>query len=498
MKDDESAFAILERSEAAAPDADYLIDATRTWTYRELVNLSTRAAGALLELGLRRGDRVLLATRDRVEAVATLWGAWRAGLVVVPVPPVWSAEELRSALADSDARAVVADPGVATRIAPWVRSKIALLGLDGAGEISWQQAVRRAAPGPRAEASSGEVALWLYTSGSTGAPRALLHSHGGLVAASRGLLAAIGLGPGDRVLSVAKMFFAYGLGCSVHLPAAAGAAVVLHEGPSSAPAIVGCLERARPTVLCAVPSALRALLSTPGAVLPPSVRAVLSAGEALAPDLAAEFHARFGLAPLDGFGCTEALHHVTCSRPGDLAPGSAGTALEGRQLSIRGDDGSELAEGEPGALWISTPSLAIAAREAGITAPLPTRGGWWPTGDIARLQGGRLFLLGRSDDMMKANGYRIFPGEIEAVIRQHPGVRDAAVVLRPVPAGAPELTAFVVLAGPLEDMDAVLGAHCAASLAPYKIPEVFVTTAELPRTITGKLRRAPLRGPTQP
>jgi acyl-coenzyme A synthetase/AMP-(fatty) acid ligase len=214
----------------------------------------------------------------------------------------------------------------------------------------------------------------------------------------------------------------------------------------------------------------------------------------LSPDLFHAFRDRFGQELLDGLGSSEALHHVTCNLPGDVVPGSAGPPLESYAVEALDRDGEPVAEGRPGELWIRGPTTFAGYWGRPELAHRAYRdGGWMRTPDVVRVEGGRVFHMGRVDDMMRLAGVWVAPSEIEEVLRSHPDVADAAVVAVDEGRGASELRAFVAsgrddpsLRDELEDL-------CRERLAPFMVPQVFQTVEDLPRTPTGKVRRFVLR-----
>jgi benzoate-CoA ligase len=303
----------------------------------------------------------------------------------------------------------------------------------------------------------------------------------------------IGLGAGDVVLSASRMSFAYGLGNSVYLPAATGAAVIVDDFPVSPASIQNLIERFSPTILFAVSSFYAAFVRLPEASIRRSVRQALSAGETLPADLFHRFADRFGLPLLDGLGSTEMMHHATSNRPDDAAPGSAGRPLAGYDVEVRDPDGGKLAEDESGELWMRGPTLSSGYWNRAELTERNFVGGWLRTGDRVRMRDGRLYHEGRFDDLLKLGGIWVAPGEIEDVLRAHDDVAEAAVVTTHDANGVPVLKAFVRSARAGTALHAELAAACRARLASFKVPRVFETVAELPHTPTGKLRRFELR-----
>lgn len=477
----------------------YLRTEDRDWTYQEVAAAADAAGAGLLDLGLRPGDRVLLSLRDRPELVAAFWGAMKAGLIPVPVAQGLSASDLDFIMADSEARAAVADLGSATPVLPAAEragaERLFVGDSSPNGARAWSEVCGPPAALDPAPTSQDDIALWLYTSGTTGLPKAVMHRHRHLRDAPRGLASQVlGLGPDHVLFSVSKMFFAYGLGNSVYLPAAFGASSVIHEGPAIPARIQAVLDQAPPTILFAVPAFFAGFAGLPDARLPSSVEMVLSAGEALSPDLLERFRERFGLPLLDGLGSTEALHHVTSARLDDVVPGSAGRALDGYEIRALDRDGNPVPEGESGELWVRGPTtFAGYWRRPDLTARAYD-GPWMRTGDVVRILDGHVYHEGRLDDLIKLGGVWVAPGEIEDVLRSHPDVADVAVVTAGDQTGVPVLMAFLLADRDDGALRRELLALCKGRLAVFKIPKTFEVVPELPRTVTGKLQRYQLRG----
>jgi benzoate-CoA ligase family protein len=486
---------LLERNLAAGRgDRPYLLAGARTWSYQEVCAAADGAGAGLLDLGLGPGSRVLLMTRDRPELVAGFWGAIKAGLVPVPLAGGLSPSDLRFVLDDSGAGVLVCDASSARTASPAVQGTGAALVFVGEdppeGALPWAKTCGRPRRLDAAPTTPQDPALWLYTSGTTGEPKAAVHRQRSLRAAPAGLASQVlGMGAEDVVLSVSKMFFAYGLGNSVYLPAAAGASVVVSGGPVVPAGVQAALEAARPTLLFGVPAFFAGFAELPDAALPPSVRAVVSAGETLGPALLERFRTRFGLPPLDGLGATEALHHVTSNRPDDVVPASAGRPLDGFEVRVVDAEDQEVEEGRTGRLWVRGPTLFDGYWHRPELTRRAYDGRWLRTGDLARVVDGRVFHEGRVDDLLKVGGMWVSPREIEDVIRSHPDVRDVGVALLDEGDGVPVLKAFLRSDRDDRDLRRELANLCGQRLASFKVPKVFEVVAELPRTATGKLQR---------
>ena len=359
---------------------------------------------------------------------------------------------------------------------------------------SWDEVCSGSASLTPADTMGDDIALWLYTSGTTGLPKAVTHRHEHLRWAPSGLAAQVlQIEPDDIVLSISKMYFAYGLGNSVYLPASAGATVILNEAPVVPTLVHGLLSKTRPTLLFGVPSFFGGLVRLDDAELPGSVRRVISAGEALPIEVFERFRERFGQPLLDGLGSTEAMHHFTSNRIDDVVAGTAGRALDGFEVKVLDRDQQAVADGESGELWVRGPTtFAGYWRRPELTARAYADD-WMLTGDLVRLVDGRIAHLGRLDDLIKLGGIWVAPVEIEDVLREHPDVTEVAVVALDEGTGVPVLKAFVVSERSDPDLRRELNRLCRSRLATFKVPHVFDVVSELPRTPTGKLRRFVLR-----
>jgi benzoate-CoA ligase family protein len=493
-----AAVEVLESNLAAGRGERPYLVTDRTWTYEEVATAADAAGAGLLGLGLQTGDRVILATQDSPEFVITFWGAIKAGLVPVPVAQGLSVSDIHFVLTDSGARVVVCDQSSAGTVIPSLHGSDAKCLFVGEGRPSgaqpWTDVCETADALDVASAGEDDVALWLYTSGTTGLPKAVMHRHKSIVAAQHGLARqVVGLDADDVVLSLSRMFFAYGLGNSVYLPASTGASVVINSGPAIPAQVEELLNSARPTLLFGVPAFFDGLARLEGARMPSSVRMAITAGEALSERLFERFRERFGISLIDGLGSTEALHHVTSNRPDDIVPGSAGRALEGYEVEVRDRDEQPVDAGESGELWWRGPTMFAGYwRRPELTGRV-RRDSWVRTGDQVRMVDGRVFHEGRLDDLIKLGGMWVAPVEIEDVLRGHSDVADAAVVTVDEGTGVPLLKAFVLSERADSRLPKELAGLCRKRLARFKIPQSFEIVNELPRTPTGKLKRFVLR-----
>jgi benzoate-CoA ligase len=492
---------LLERNLAKGKaERPYLRTADRVFSYGEVVARADAAGAGLLGLGLGPGDRVILATRDRPEFVMTFWGAIKAGLVPVPISDALSSIEIGFILRDSEADVIVCDAATAPAVVPAAEGTDATALLvdpaPGGDVLSWNEVCGAPATLDVAATTREDVALWLYTSGTTGEPKGAIHRHGHLERTPGPYSVEIaGMSEDDTILSMSKMFFAYGLGNSVYLPAAAGASVVLNDAPSIPGFVNDLIGRTQPTMLFGVPAFHAGFLRLADAKLPSTVRWVQSAGETLSSELFTAYQDRFDLPLIDGLGATEALHFITSNRPDDVVAGSAGAPVRGWDVKVLSEDGEPVADDAPGELWCTGPSTFAGYWRRPELTERAYRDGWMRTGDVVRLRDGHVFHEGRFDDLMKVGGIWVAPTEVEAVLTSHPDVEDAAVVSVDEGTGVPVVKAYLIATredGPLRQE---LIRLCRSRLASYKVPIRYEVVDELPRTTTGKLRRFILRTP---
>ncbi|HEY0576372.1 MAG TPA: benzoate-CoA ligase family protein [Pseudonocardia sp.] len=485
-------------------------------SYAAVAEQVRAAAAGLAALGVRPEERVMFFASDSAELVAGLLGAMHLGAVAVPVSTMLTAEDLAGLLLDSRARVLVTSaefvdavrPAVATLVA--ARAGLAALAPDLAAVVTigatpdqfavpalaWSElligGIGTAAPVYPSWADS--PALWLYTSGTTGSPKAAMHRHGSIryVCETYGQQV-LGIRPEDRCFSVAKLFFAYGIGNSLFFPFSVGAAAVLEPGRPTPELVAEVVRRHRPTLFFGVPTFYSALLasSIPDETFA-GVRQGASAGEPLPATLFSRMRDRFGFEVLDGIGSTEALHIFLSNVPGAVRPGSSGSPVPGYAVQLRDElDGSVISETDrPGALYVSGESLASGYWCRAETTRRAFQGEWLRTGDTyQRNADGSYSYLGRSDDMIKAGGIWVSPTEVEARLLEHPDVVEVAVVGVPDQAGLDKPVAAVVVrsgAGVGEDE---LVEFCRAGLAAFKRPRRVLLVEALPKTATGKLRR---------
>lgn len=446
------------------------------YSYAEIAALVNRAGNGLRRAGVGRGDRVLIVLPDSPEFVAAYFGAIKIGAVAVP-----TSTALR--------------PADYAHLAEESRAKVILSQI---GDLHYEHELPELACAPTA---ADDPAFWLWTSGSTGAPKAAVHGHQDWLACCEGYARGVlGIRPGDVTFSSAKLFHAYGLGNGLMFPFYAGATTVLYPGKPRANAILARAQECRPTLFFAVPTHLAAMLRETDAANPydlSSVRLGVSAAEPLPAEILRRWRERFGFEVLDGIGSTEVLHIYISNRPGSVRPGSSGGPVPGYEVRITDERGRELPAGETGDLWVRGRSNATHYWSRPELTAARMRDGWFFSGDKYRMDAdGYYWYAGRSDDMFRVSGEWVSPIEVESALIEHPAVLEAAVVARPGEDRLPVPCAFVALKRPDGASEALaeeLRRFVRERLAGYKQPRQIEFLDELPKTATGKVQRYKLR-----
>jgi benzoate-CoA ligase len=478
----------------------------QTLNYGDLHALVNRTGNALRGLGVRVGDRVLMICLDAPEFLGTFWGAIKAGAVPVPVNTLLRAADYLHFLDDSRARvAVVSSPllGEAASALHRAAHLEHVLVAGPRGEfLSWEDHVGRASETLEvAETSRDDPAFWLYSSGSTGAPKGAVHlQHDMVVCAETYAKQVLGIRPTDRVFSAAKLFFAYGLGNAGYFPLSVGAQSVLFPGRPTPEAVFEVIARRRPTLFFAVPTLYTGMLAVADAERRfdlASLRLCVSAGEALPTEMYARWLARFGVEIIDGMGTTELLHMCLSNRPGAARPGSSGLPVPGYETAIVDDADVPVPRGEIGSLRVKGDSIMASYWNQPEKTAQALRGDWLFTGDkYYQDEDGYYWYCGRSDDMLKVGGIWVSPVEVEATLIAHPAVLESAVVGQEAEDGLVKGKAYVVLKEPARaspELAAELQSFVKARIAPYKAPRWVEFVDGLPKTATGKIQRFRLR-----
>jgi len=480
-------------------------------TYAQLSDRVNRfGCGLKTSLAVRMEERVFLLLPDIPEFAYCFFGAIKIGAVPVPVSTLLRADEYEYLLNDTRARVAVVYQSLAPLFMQIPRERLHFLdsvlvvgnGSELPGAISFADFLSSHSP-ELAAAPTGpdDAAFWLYSSGSTGAPKACVHLHHDMrVATGQYAMQVLQIRESDRLFSVAKLFFAYGLGNALYFPLAVGATSILCPAPPSPQNVFRIIERHRPTLFFSTPSNLAALAEfRPDAreFDLSSIRLAVSAGESLPASVYQRFTKRFSVEILDGIGSTEALHIFISNVPGDVRPGSAGRVVPGCEVKILDEHGLPTPAGEIGNLWLKSDAVCSAYWNRHDRTKLTIQGDWIATGDkFYQDRDGFYWYAGRADDMLKVSGVWVSPGEIENVLLQHEAVAEVAVVGHPDKDGLTKPVAWVVLrdgfTGTPELVSNLLD-FVLTRLPVYKRPRKIEFVPQLPRTPTGKVRRFQLR-----
>ena len=473
-------------------------------TYGGLASLTNRVGHVLTRFGCAAGDRVLLAVPDSPELAAALLAIVKIGALAVPVPPQSTAADVSCYLHDTAARLAIVHPESIDAVLSVAGPDIRLLTVGesspSARACPWGSAI--AAAPARLDpylGSPDRAALVLFTSGSTGRQKPAVHSHRALIAAvTRVGRETFDIRDTDRILSTARLFFAFGLGFGMAMPLAAGATTIL-KPTKDLRALARIIADDRPTILCGVPSLLDVLLRASTSWLDvdlSSLRFVLSAGEPLPAAVYEGYRDRFGVEVLDGIGSTEMLTHFITNRPGHSRAGSCGTPVSGCTVRLLDDRGAPVPAGEIGHLRVDGETAFLGYwQRPGATARARRPDGL-DTGDrMYRDADGLYHYCGRSDDMMKVSGLWVTPREIESALCTHPDVERCAVTTREDRGGRRRLVAYVVARSDAAPRAGDLARYAAARLPDHMIPAAFVSLAALPLTPNGKLKRSALPEP---
>jgi len=365
------------------------------------------------------------------------------------------------------------------------------------GEVSLSEASAAASPElETAPTTRDDIGLWKFTTGSTGKPKAAVHcQHDPLISHEAYAQNVLQLTAEDVVLPVPKLFFGYARDLTALFPFAVGARGVVFPDRSTPSRLFDLIERHRPTILVQVPTMMRSMLAEPDAAQRDlsSVRIVVSSGETLPLELHRRWLDTFGVEVLEGVGSSELYHIYVSNRPGSTRPGSVGTMVPGYTGQLVDGDGAEVANGEPGELVVSGESAALMYWGDHEKSKQTFSGDTVRTGDVfVRSEDGYYTYRGRSDDLIKVGGIWVAPVEIEECLRSHPDVDEVAVVPYEE-AGLLRARACVVASDPGLDLDSAR-AFVRARLAPHKAPDDLVLMSDMPKTASGKVDRAALRG----
>ncbi len=464
-------------------------------TYAELDGLANRFGNLLRDLGVRQEERVILSLPDSAEYAGALFGILKIGAVAVMANPALAPDGLAAMVDLARARVAVVGPGAE----PPVEHRVMIATGDGPH-------LDRAAELEPARTHRDDPAIWLFSGGTTGRPKAAVQAHGSFANTTE-LYAkrAMGWSEDDVTLSVPKLYFGYATGSNLFFPLSVGGSAALFPEHPTPELLAAQIARHRPTILINTPKMVAAMIDLAhSATTPPDLsclRFATSAGEALPPSLYARWKETFGVELYDGLGTAEMWHVFVSNQPGAVRPGSLGKVVEGFELAVRDADGRDVPDGDVGRLWVRGESRALCYWQDTPKSHDAFRGEWFAGGDLVRRDAdGFVHYVGRGDDALKVGGKWLLPAEVEDCLLTHDAVTEAAVVGVPDGAGLTRPVAFVVPATSRADgetTDDTLGPelqqYCLAHLDAYKHPRRVFVLPDLPRTHLGKVDRGALR-----
>ena len=460
----------------------------RILTYLDVDALTAGFSNTLHDAGVVRGDRVLVVMPDGPGFVAALFATMRLGAVVVMLNPGLTPESLAALVDQSEASTAVVDPSHLDQFnaagATW---RPFLIDPSSVAPSSVGQ--------PSVETAPEDPALWLFSGGTTGVPKAVVQTHKSLVNTTRLYgQGSLQLTDSDVTMAVPKLYFGYATGSNLLFPFSVGASSVLFEEHPTPEALFAHIEQHRPTILVNVPSAINQMVAAPDADTRDlsSLRLATSAGEALPETLYHRWKETFAVELLDGLGTAEMWHIFITNTVDDVQPGTLGKVVPGFEIKACDEDGNEVAPDEVGRLWVRGDSLALGYHGNPELTSETFRGGWAVAGDLVSLDDqGYVTHRGRADDAIKVKGKWFRPQEVESVLLDHEAVGDCAVVAIDDEAGLARPVAFVVATAPVTEEELI--DWTLQRLEPYKHPRSVYFVDRLPQTHLGKVDRGALK-----
>ncbi len=476
-------------------------------TYQDLCENVNRVGNALRSLGVGMEQRVALLLPDSPEYVFAFFAALKIGAIAVPLSTFLQGEDYEYLLNDSRARVLLVQPSLLGSIME-IRGRleylehIVVVGSCREAPLTLEELMASAStelsPAPT---SKDDAAFWMYSSGTTGFPKGAIHLHHDMVyAADLYAKDTLGLKESDVSFSVAKLFFAYGLGNGMYFPLRVGATTILLPDRPVPDAVFNVLDRFKPTVFYSVPTSYAALLhkaEESGRTSLGRIRACVSAGEPLPSALFDKWRERFGVDILDGIGSAEILHIFISNRPGQARAGSTGQVVTGYEARIVDENNQPVPVGQTGTLLIKGDSIAACYWNKHAQTKQTFQGDWINTHDkFSRDEDGYYWYAGRTDDMFKVSGLAVWPADVESVLMGHPAVLECGVIGVPDGDSLIKPRAYIAVKSghaPSAELIRELQAFVKKNTQPHKYPRSIIFLRELPKTASGKIQRYKLR-----
>jgi len=495
---------LLESVTESFGDDDAIIFGQDQISYRQLNSQANRIACVLTQkFGVGRGDRVAVLLKNHPKYAAALFGIFKAGAAALPVNTFLAAEELKFILDDSEVSLVLTSSDF-DKVIDSVRNlgtnaKFVMVDEDAEGDKSLPQLSADMSPeNPAVSVGDDDVAMFVYTSGTTGKPKAAMLTHNNLCANVKSSVEHIKLVHEDIFLCILPMFHSFTLMVNLFVPLSVGAKIVMVESIFPLERVLEALIGRKCTVLVGIPQLFNMLAfkELPDPVKQQiSLRMCISGSAPLSEATLAAFQKNFNIPLLEGYGLSEASPVVSVNPfDGARKVGSVGLTLPEVEVNIFDDDDNEVATGEAGEVVVRGPNVMKEYYRREEDTAQVLKNGWLHTGDIGKLdQEGYLYIIDRKKDMLISKGMNIYPREIEEALHQHPKVAEAAVVGRMDQTKSETPVAFVSLREAKSAEQAEIIGYLKNKLARYKIPREVIFLEEFPRTPTGKILKRKLR-----
>jgi acyl-coenzyme A synthetase/AMP-(fatty) acid ligase len=499
------AYQVLDRNiEQGAGERKAIVWDSGSWTYNQLREEVDAFARGLQKLGVKKDSKILIRSRNAPGSCVAVLAAYRLGAVAVWANSLLTEDELAYIAENSEARIAITTANLVDTLenlkARSFLDRIVVVDQDGGyDEI---KALGKGSKLEFEETSAEDPAFMLYSSGTTGRPKGILHAHRWIVTVGDPVLIQMEYQPDDVVLTPGEFSFMGTFGHAFSFPLYAGSTIALYTERAASEAIVSALDKHRATIFVSVPTFYRTLLASPQMQKPfkaTKLRFAISTGESLGAAVYEKWMTEYGTPLYDIYGVSEVEVLIANGPANPVKPGSIGKKLVGMKIALMNDQLEEVPVGEPGVLMVhrSDPGLFLGYYRQPDRWKLQHRGEWYYTGDVMRMdKDGYYWGAGREDDLFKSRGYFLSPQEIEDAILKHPAVAEAAVVGLPDEALGNKVAAFIVVRGVSDEskFEQELIEFLRPTLAPFKLPKSVKIVDALPKSPVGKILRRALRG----